>query len=166
MLQYESMGGRNDCIYKYSDGLNSGCALPLRIPDCMLRRQRPKLRAARLLKLRTTASCFRGSPKSKKGAHGWFLCDDSVLPEHAGNGRCLFERHDGDGVMSESYEEKIAIPDERSVIGFDNIRLSQYVLPRLSTVDMSQSELAHLAFKIPSAMYNGKFSIQRELSTC
>ena len=70
------------------------------------------------------------------------------------------------GVMSESYEEKIAIPDELSVIGFDNIRLSQYVLPPLSTVDMSQSELAHLAFQTPSAMYNGKFSIQRELSTC
>jgi DNA-binding LacI/PurR family transcriptional regulator len=51
------------------------------------------------------------------------------------------------GVMSESYEEKIAIPDELSVIGFDNIRLSQYVLPPLSTVDMSQSELARLAFQ-------------------
>jgi hypothetical protein len=62
-------------------------------------------------KIEDNSFLFSSLPKKQKGAHGWFLCDDSVLPEHAGNGRCLFERHDGDGVMSESYEEKIAIPD-------------------------------------------------------
>ena len=51
------------------------------------------------------------------------------------------------GVMRRSYEEKITIPEELSVIGFDNIRLSQYILPPLSTIEMSQSELGRLAFQ-------------------
>jgi len=64
------------------------------------------------------------------------------------------------GVMRGSYEEKIAIPDQLSVIGFDNIHLSQYILPPLSTIEMSQAELGRLAFqalltdvqrKVPSA---------------
>jgi len=33
-----------------------------------------------------------------------------------------------------------------SVIGFDDIRLAQFVLPALTTVQMSQAELARLAF--------------------
>lgn len=50
------------------------------------------------------------------------------------------------GVMRQSYEEKIAIPRDLSVIGFDDIRLSQFILPPLTTVQMSQAELARLAF--------------------
>ena len=50
------------------------------------------------------------------------------------------------GVMRESYDEKISIPADLSVIGFDDIRLAQYVLPPLTTVQMSQTELARLAF--------------------
>jgi len=33
-----------------------------------------------------------------------------------------------------------------SVVGFDDIRLAQFVLPALTTVQMSQAELARLAF--------------------
>ncbi len=50
------------------------------------------------------------------------------------------------GVMRKSYEEGIKIPADLSVIGFDNIRLAQFVLPPLTTVQMSQSELGRLAF--------------------
>lgn len=50
------------------------------------------------------------------------------------------------GVMRQSYEEKISIPRDLSVIGFDDIRLAQFILPPLTTVQMSQSELARLAF--------------------
>ena len=50
------------------------------------------------------------------------------------------------GVMRQSYEEKISIPRDLSVIGFDDIRLAQFILPPLTTVQMSQSELAKLAF--------------------
>ncbi len=50
------------------------------------------------------------------------------------------------GVMRQSYEDKISIPHDLSVIGFDDIRLAQFVLLPLTTVRMSQSELARLAF--------------------
>jgi LacI family transcriptional regulator len=50
------------------------------------------------------------------------------------------------GVMRKSYGEKIEVPSEISIIGFDNIRFSQYILPPLTTIEMSQAELAKLAF--------------------
>ncbi len=50
------------------------------------------------------------------------------------------------GVMRKSYEEGLIIPRDLSVVGFDDIRLAQFVLPALTTVQMSQAELARLAF--------------------
>jgi LacI family transcriptional regulator len=50
------------------------------------------------------------------------------------------------GVMRKAYEEGIQIPADLSVIGFDDIRLAQFILPALTTVQMSQAELARLAF--------------------
>ncbi len=50
------------------------------------------------------------------------------------------------GVMRQSYEEKIRIPDGLSVVGFDDIRMAQFMLPPLTTVQMSQAELARMAF--------------------
>src|SRR6266581_2306721 len=60
------------------------------------------------------------------------------------------------GVMRKSYSEKIAVPSDLSVIGFDNIRFSEYILPPLSTIEMSQAELGRLAFQ---ALLN---DVQRE----
>lgn len=51
------------------------------------------------------------------------------------------------GVMRKSYEKKIPIPGGLSVIGFDNIHLSQYILPPLTTIEMSQAQLGRLAFQ-------------------
>lgn len=50
------------------------------------------------------------------------------------------------GVMRESHDAGISIPRDLSVIGFDDIRLAQFVLPPLTSVQMSQPELARLAF--------------------
>ncbi len=50
------------------------------------------------------------------------------------------------GVMRKSHEAQIAIPSSLSVIGFDDIRLSQFMTPPLTTIQMSQAELAKLAF--------------------
>ena len=50
------------------------------------------------------------------------------------------------GVMRKSYELGIQIPKDLSLVGFDDIRLAQFCLPPLTTVQMSQSELAGLAF--------------------
>lgn len=51
------------------------------------------------------------------------------------------------GVMRQAYEHRISIPLELSVVGFDNIWLSQFTIPPLTTVEMSQGELAKLAFR-------------------
>jgi DNA-binding LacI/PurR family transcriptional regulator len=51
------------------------------------------------------------------------------------------------GVMKKSYEEGVVIPRDLSLVGFDDVRLAQFMLPPLTTVQMSQAELAMLAFK-------------------
>jgi LacI family transcriptional regulator len=51
------------------------------------------------------------------------------------------------GVMREAYDLDMRIPDDLSLIGFDDIRLAQFMTPPLTTVQMSQTELARLAFQ-------------------
>jgi LacI family transcriptional regulator len=51
------------------------------------------------------------------------------------------------GVIREAYDLNIKIPSDLSVIGFDDIRLAQFTTPPLTTVQMSQTELAKLAFQ-------------------
>jgi LacI family transcriptional regulator, galactose operon repressor len=51
------------------------------------------------------------------------------------------------GVMRQAYESGIAVPQDLSVVGFDDIRLAQFTIPPLTTVQMSQSGLAQLAFQ-------------------
>ena len=51
------------------------------------------------------------------------------------------------GVMREAYDLNIRIPADLSLIGFDDIRLAQFTTPPLTTVQMSQTELAKLAFQ-------------------
>jgi DNA-binding LacI/PurR family transcriptional regulator len=60
------------------------------------------------------------------------------------------------GVMREAYDFGITIPRDLSVVGFDDIRLAQFTIPPLTTVQMSQTELARLAFQ---ALMN---EVQRE----
>ncbi|HWR15342.1 MAG TPA: LacI family DNA-binding transcriptional regulator [Terriglobales bacterium] len=50
------------------------------------------------------------------------------------------------GVLREAYELGISIPDQLSVVGFDDIHLAQFVTPPLTTIQMSQTALARLAF--------------------
>jgi LacI family transcriptional regulator len=51
------------------------------------------------------------------------------------------------GVMREAYEYGIVIPRDLSLVGFDDIRLSQFTTPPLTTVQMSQTRLAEYAFQ-------------------
>jgi LacI family transcriptional regulator len=50
------------------------------------------------------------------------------------------------GVMREAFELGIRIPQDLSVVGFDDTRLADFMIPPLSTIQMSQKELATLAF--------------------
>lgn len=60
------------------------------------------------------------------------------------------------GVMRQAFELGICVPQELSVIGFDDTRLADFMIPPLTTVQMSQTELATLAF---NALLN---EVQRE----
>ena len=51
------------------------------------------------------------------------------------------------GVLRQAYDHDIKIPSDLSVVGFDDIRLAQFTTPPLTTVQMSQPELARLAFR-------------------
>jgi LacI family transcriptional regulator, galactose operon repressor len=50
------------------------------------------------------------------------------------------------GVMRAAFDLSLNIPRDLSVIGFDDIRLAQFMTPPLTTVQMSQTEIATLAF--------------------
>jgi len=51
------------------------------------------------------------------------------------------------GLMREAYNENIQIPDALSVVGFDDIRMAEFITPPLTTVQMSQKDLARIAFQ-------------------
>jgi DNA-binding LacI/PurR family transcriptional regulator len=51
------------------------------------------------------------------------------------------------GVMREAFELAIDIPRALSVVGFDDIRLAEFMIPPLTTVQMSQMEIADMAFR-------------------
>jgi LacI family transcriptional regulator len=50
------------------------------------------------------------------------------------------------GVMRESFEMGLRVPQDLSLIGFDDIHLAQFMIPPLTTIQMSQAELGTLAF--------------------
>src|SRR5437660_401888 len=51
------------------------------------------------------------------------------------------------GVMKQAHELGMAVPQELSVIGFDDIPLAGFVTPPLTTVIVPKAELARLAFR-------------------
>ncbi len=51
------------------------------------------------------------------------------------------------GVMREAFELSLDVPRDLSVIGFDDIRLAQFMIPPLTTVQMGQAMIAETAFK-------------------
>ena len=50
------------------------------------------------------------------------------------------------GVMKAAFELGVEVPRALSVVGFDDIRMADYMIPPLTTIQMSQTELATLAF--------------------
>ena len=50
------------------------------------------------------------------------------------------------GVMGQAFELSLDVPRNLSVVGFDDIRLAQFMIPPLTTVQMSQTEIAGTAF--------------------
>jgi LacI family transcriptional regulator len=51
------------------------------------------------------------------------------------------------GVMRQAFELSLEVPRDLSVVGFDDIHLAQFMVPPLTTVQMSPREIADTAFK-------------------
>ena len=51
------------------------------------------------------------------------------------------------GVMRQAFELGLDVPADLSVVGFDDIRLAQFMIPPLTTIQLSQFEIADIAFK-------------------
>lgn len=51
------------------------------------------------------------------------------------------------GVMRKAFELALYVPRDLSVVGFDDIRWARFMNPPLTTIQMSQSEIATLAFR-------------------
>jgi LacI family transcriptional regulator len=51
------------------------------------------------------------------------------------------------GVLHAAAEAKLRVPEDLSVIGFDDIHIARFMIPPLTTIRMSCQELAHSAFK-------------------
>jgi DNA-binding LacI/PurR family transcriptional regulator len=49
------------------------------------------------------------------------------------------------GVLHKLYRTGLRVPDDISVIGFDDIHIAEVMMPPLTTVQMSRSDLAHAA---------------------
>ncbi|MEG0274447.1 MAG: substrate-binding domain-containing protein, partial [Longicatena sp.] len=52
------------------------------------------------------------------------------------------------GVLNACKEVGVSVPDEFSIIGFDNIILSKLVEPKLTTIDQNMYELGNQAAKL------------------
>ena len=51
------------------------------------------------------------------------------------------------GAMNAIFESGLKVPDDVSVIGFDDIDLSTYIQPPLTTIGVSRTEIARTAFR-------------------
>jgi LacI family transcriptional regulator len=59
------------------------------------------------------------------------------------------------GAMNALIEKKIAVPDQISVMGFDNVQQSGHITPRLSTVSIDCALMARLAVEQIECMEKG-----------
>lgn len=72
------------------------------------------------------------------------------------------------GVQHALFESKLRVPEDLSLIGFDDIHLAEYTIPPLTTVRMSCKDLARKAVEILLANLspdNGHHSIENQIGT-
>lgn len=51
------------------------------------------------------------------------------------------------GALHAAYDQRLCVPDDLSVVGFDNILFSEYTQPTLTTVAISRRDLGEVAFQ-------------------
>ena len=66
------------------------------------------------------------------------------------------------GALRAIYNAKLLVPDDISVIGFDDIDFSQYTQPPLTTIRLSRAKLAEKAFDALATVISGESQKGRE----
>lgn len=66
------------------------------------------------------------------------------------------------GVLHKAYRAGLRVPDDLSVIGFDNIHITQMTIPPLTTIQMSCFELARAAVNALRAHAEGEPAAKRD----
>ncbi|WP_002151099.1 LacI family DNA-binding transcriptional regulator (plasmid) [Bacillus mycoides] len=64
------------------------------------------------------------------------------------------------GALQAAHELKLQVPDQLSIIGFDNILLSKYVAPKLTTVGQFPYEMGRRATKMLIEIIEGKETLR------
>jgi LacI family transcriptional regulator len=66
------------------------------------------------------------------------------------------------GVLHKAYRAGLRVPNDLSIIGFDNIHMTQMTIPPLTTIQMSCYELARAAVMALKAHVEGTPAPKRE----
>ncbi len=85
------------------------------------------------------ADCAFTSPAGHAAARVLLEGDDVPTAIFAGNDMIAL------GVLRAAFEHGIRVPDELSVVGFDDIEVSRYLYPALTTVGQSVGQLGERA---------------------
>ena len=59
------------------------------------------------------------------------------------------------GLLSEAYHQDVRIPDDLSVVGFDNAPITEISIPPLTTVEQRSADLGRMAFECLSSTLKG-----------
>jgi LacI family transcriptional regulator len=66
------------------------------------------------------------------------------------------------GVLHCAYDHRIRVPEQLSVVGFDDITFAEYTQPALTTVSIPRRQVGEVAFEALWAMISGNEAIGRE----
>lgn len=70
------------------------------------------------------------------------------------------------GVLQAANEAGVNIPADLSVIGFDNREFSDYLSPRITTMDLPLHEMGYRAMETLHEVINGKQAWRPEMPVC
>lgn len=90
----------------------------------------------------------------------------SILLQMKNRPTCIVSMSDivAIGCILQFTEQGVSVPDEISVVGFDNIVESSYILPPLTTVDQPAAEKGRKAAQMLFSIIQGKPSLDRHIT--
>jgi DNA-binding LacI/PurR family transcriptional regulator len=67
------------------------------------------------------------------------------------------------GALRALHDEGLRVPQDISVLGFDDIDLSSYVCPRLTTISQPLRDLGEQATRLLHRLISGKSNVERQI---